>query len=86
MTRRKPIRDRVGVDSFGRRIPRCNFADIKAEIEDFHRIALLEEFEPVSVTDEIREVRKRPEAPKKEDSHTILHFREPNVVDFERRY
>lgn len=42
MFRRKPTRDRLGDASFGRRIPRCNFASIRAEIEVMQEIASLE--------------------------------------------
>ncbi len=42
MTRRKPLRFRQGEASFGRRVPRCNFAQIKAEVEAIGNVSIME--------------------------------------------
>ncbi|MDZ4785948.1 MAG: hypothetical protein SGJ02_07720 [bacterium] len=42
MLRRKPARFRFGEPSFGRRIPRCNFNIIKADVEAVKKISILD--------------------------------------------
>ena len=41
MQRRRPARLRQGEASFGRRIPHCNFALIKAEVEAMKNISVI---------------------------------------------
>lgn len=42
MIRRRPARDRFGVASFGRRVPRVNSAAIRAEVESIQKISVLD--------------------------------------------